>query len=101
MMKKIEVIGVIDGRKNTVLEQISRVCGTWGVCPTISTMAGGNRQPKVVKRMDKREICGNCKYCHKEKVSDDWDMICVNSDSEYCADWVEYEHSCDSFERRE
>ena len=50
MMKQIRIIGVMDGRKNTVLEQISRVYGSGGVCPTISTMTGGNRQPKVVKR---------------------------------------------------
>ena len=49
-MKEIKVIGVLDGRKNTVLEQISRVYGRGGVSPALSTMTGGNRQPKVIRR---------------------------------------------------
>lgn len=49
--------------------------------------------------MDNERKCENCKWCHKQKVGDDWDKICVNGDSEHVADWVEYEDSCNCFEK--
>ena len=35
------------------------------------------------------QCCGTCKYHHHESIDDGW--VCVNSDSEYCTDWTEYE----------
>ena len=41
------------------------------------------------------EICGTCKWHHKDEM-DDW--MCVNNNSEYCADWTSYTDSCDDWE---
>lgn len=43
-----------------------------------------------------KEICGNCKYHTFESV--DSGYVCANPDSEYCADWTEYNDSCEDFE---
>ena len=45
------------------------------------------------------EICGNCKWHRYEKESQGW--VCCNADSDYCADWTEYDDSCDEFEEKE
>ena len=37
--------------------------------------------------------CGNCDYC----TENDEDLVCVNSESEYTADFVEELHSCDDW----
>lgn len=34
--------------------------------------------------------CGNCDYCAENGE----DLVCVNQDSEYAADFVEAGHSC-------
>ena len=39
--------------------------------------------------------CKNCKWC---AVNDLDDMICVNSESEYTADYVDEKHVCDEHE---
>ena len=41
-----------------------------------------------------KQICGNCNYCSPEGE----DLFCVNSDSEYVADYVEKNHTCDDWE---
>ena len=38
--------------------------------------------------------CGNCKWCSKEGE----DLVCTNIESEYIADFVEKNHSCDEWE---
>ncbi len=44
------------------------------------------------------KCCGTCKwYCH-EDISDG--CVCVNSDSEFCADWTDYGHCCEEWEER-
>lgn len=43
--RQIVKVGDLDIKGN---DQIKRVYGTEGVSPTLSTMAGGNRQPKIV-----------------------------------------------------
>ena len=45
------------------------------------------------------ECCGLCKFHQHEDVTEGW--ICTNPDSEYIADWTEYEDSCDCFEERD
>ena len=45
------------------------------------------------------EVCGTCKYHHHENISEGW--VCCNDESEYIADWTEYDHSCDAWEERE
>lgn len=47
--------------------------------------------------MDK--ICGTCKYHEYEEVSQGW--VCVNDQSEYLADWTEYEDGCVCWEERD
>lgn len=42
--------------------------------------------------------CGNCKYGHYDEMQG---YVCVNSDSEYVTDFVEYEHWCEEFEEKE
>lgn len=41
-----------------------------------------------------KENCGNCKWCDAEHG----DLVCVNSNSEYVADFVEKNHTCDDWE---
>ena len=48
--------------------------------------------------MDNRRICGTCKYHQFEEI--DSGFICVNCESENCADWTDYEHTCDEWEER-
>lgn len=45
-----------------------------------------------------KECCGTCEYAHYDKVQG---YVCTNSDSEYVADFVEYEHCCEDFEEKE
>jgi len=44
---KIEVLGRLDIKG---VDQVKRVYGETGICPTLSTMQGGNRQPKILVR---------------------------------------------------
>lgn len=39
--------------------------------------------------------CKNCKWCAVNNLGD---MICVNSESEYTADYVDETHICDEHE---
>ena len=39
--------------------------------------------------------CETCKYCQYENI--DQGYVCVNNESEYCADWVEPEHCCEEW----
>ena len=47
-VKDINMLGLLDIKGN---EQVRRVYGTDGISPTLNTMQGGNRQPKVVVSM--------------------------------------------------
>jgi len=42
--------------------------------------------------------CGTCRWHEHESIDDGW--ICVNSDSEYCSDWTDYNHYCEDYEER-
>ena len=46
--------------------------------------------------MDK--CCGTCKWHKYENISDGF--VCVNSDSDYFADWTEYGDSCEEWEKK-
>ena len=37
--------------------------------------------------------CGNCNYCAENGE----DLVCVNNESEYVADFVSLKHSCDEW----
>lgn len=50
------------------------------------------------RTVDKEKCCGTCKWHQHESVDDGW--VCVNSDSEYCTDWTDYEDGCDEWEGR-
>lgn len=45
------------------------------------------------------ECCGTCKWHKHESIDDGW--VCCNGDSEYVADYTEYEDCCDEWEGRE
>lgn len=47
-------------------------------------------------KMNDIEICGTCIYHQYEDVTDGW--VCVNDQSEYCADWTDYNDSCECWE---
>ena len=58
-----------------------------------------DRQEKEMKtEREQNEVCGTCKYhCHAN-LDNDW--VCENEDSEYYADWTEYNDSCEDWEGR-
>lgn len=41
------------------------------------------------------ECCGTCKYHTHEDITDGF--VCCNGNSEYVADWTDYEHCCDEW----
>ncbi len=45
--------------------------------------------------LDCNSCCGTCKYSTYDKVQG---YICVNDESEYVADFVEFNHVCDDWE---
>lgn len=47
---------------------------------------------------DKKECCGTCKYHQHESIDDGW--VCVNSYSDFCSDWTDYDFCCDEWEGR-
>ena len=49
--------------------------------------------------MDIDKCCGYCKYHIYEKESQGW--VCCNDQSEYLADWTEFNDRCEEFEKRE
>ena len=48
---------------------------------------------------EKKKCCGTCRYHEHENISDGW--VCVNDESEYLADWTEYNDSCEEWTERE
>lgn len=50
----LKVVGKLDIKGN---DQIKRVYDPSGVSPTVSTMQGGNRQPKIVEQNLKTKLC--------------------------------------------
>ena len=46
-----------------------------------------------------KQCCGTCKWHSFEIISDDY--ICVNNDSDYCADWTGYDDSCEEWEGKD
>lgn len=45
-----------------------------------------------------QEICANCYYSRWDSKSEDF--VCNNPESEYFADWTEYQGYCSCFENR-
>lgn len=45
------------------------------------------------------ECCGTCKW-HEQDYYFEEDYICCNRDSDYVADYTDYNHSCDEWEER-
>lgn len=46
-----------------------------------------------------KKYCGTCKWHNREDISDGY--VCVNEESEYCADWTDYDHCCEDWEGRD
>lgn len=42
------------------------------------------------------KCCGTCKHHYYESIDGGW--VCVNGQSEYCADWTENSDSCEEWE---
>lgn len=40
--------------------------------------------------------CGTCKWHLYENI--DEGFVCTNIDSEYCADWTDYDDTCEDWE---
>lgn len=47
---------------------------------------------------EKEQCCGTCQYGSYDKMQG---YVCVNADSEYCADFTEYGHVCDEYTEKE
>ncbi len=45
-----------------------------------------------------KECCGTCKYGLCVKTNG---YVCSNGESDYAADFVEYDHSCDLWEQKQ
>ena len=45
--------------------------------------------------MDKGKCCGTCRYGSYDKMQG---YVCVNSDSDYCTDFVDYKDGCEEWE---
>lgn len=46
--------------------------------------------------MKEQKNCKNCEWCELDPMGD----ICVNDESEYCAEWVWQDTVCDYWEER-
>lgn len=46
---------------------------------------------------DRKQCCGTCEYGSYDKVDG---YVCVNNESEYVADFTEYDHTYDCWERK-
>lgn len=46
---------------------------------------------------EKKKCCGTCRYGDYDKMQG---YVCVNAESEYVADFVEYNHCCDEHEEK-
>jgi len=68
---KIQMLGLLDIKGN---EQIRRVYGSDGLSPTLNTMEGGNRQPKVLTPKDFRIRKLTPKECYRLMVFSDEDF---------------------------
>nr|DAE38044.1 MAG TPA: zona-pellucida-binding protein-like protein [Bacteriophage sp.] len=44
-----------------------------------------------------KQCCGTCEYGSYDKMNG---YVCVNDQSEYVADFVEYDHSCIDWEQK-
>lgn len=49
--------------------------------------------------MRQQQCCGTCKWHSLENITDGY--VCTNGESEYVADWTDYDHKCDEWEERE
>lgn len=45
-----------------------------------------------------KKCCGTCKWNEYDEYGYAW--VCCNGDSDYCADFIEYEHSCEEWEEK-
>lgn len=64
--------------------------------PEMKNLNGAKRR-KVRDRMDR--CCGTCKWHEYDDISGDF--VCVNGDSDCCADWTDYSDSCEEWEERD
>lgn len=46
-----------------------------------------------------KKCCKLCSFYEHEIIDERY--VCVNPESSYCTDWVEPEHCCEDFERKE
>ena len=49
-----------------------------------------------IRRGKMTECCGNCEY----HSPNNGDFICVNKESEYYADYTDFEHKCEEYEQK-
>lgn len=61
----INMVGMLDIKGN---EQNRRVYGTDGISPTLTTMQGGNTQPKIIINAESAEIRPKDRDCNKKRL---------------------------------
>ena len=44
------------------------------------------------------KVCGLCRWHEHENISNG--RVCVNYNSDYCADWTDYEYTCEEWEHK-
>ena len=47
--------------------------------------------------MSEERCCGTCRYGHYDTMQG---YVCVNSDSDNCTDFVDYESDCEEWEEK-
>lgn len=52
---------------------------------------------RIKETVNERRCCDACRWCIRDELND---LICANSDSHKCADWVETDYMCGKWERK-
>ena len=80
--------------KNIIFTAQMRAFPRAGVSEILSPMYEYIEQAEKLRLAAK--ICATCKWHSHEDINDGW--ICVNHDSEHCADWTNDEDKCKAWE---
>lgn len=68
----------------------------FGILPKLAPTGYLHEMNVVIGEVRMNKCCGTCKYHKHEDISDGY--ICVNLNSDNCADWTENESCCDEWE---
>lgn len=48
--------------------------------------------------IEEERCCGTCRHHNYDESDEGW--VCTNTESEYLADWTDYDHTCEEWEER-